>query len=104
MDLVYTNAEQTTIQATLDDKESLGNLTGPGVFFVPTDESNAEYAEIVANGYKVEAYEPPPPLPPEAVDLPPVMPTEPTHAAPKAYVDQEIAALAARVETLERRR
>jgi len=40
----------------------------------------------------------------QAVDLPPVMPTEPTHAAPKAYVDQEIAALAARVETLERRR
>jgi hypothetical protein len=38
-----------------------------------------------------------------AVDLPPVMPTEPQQAAPKAYVDTEIAALAARVETLERR-
>jgi len=104
MDLVYTNAEQTSIQATLDDKETLGNLTGPGVFFIPTDPANAEYAEIVANGYKVEEYVAPTPPPPEAVDLPPVMPTEPTHAAPKAYVDQEIAALAARVETLERRR
>jgi len=104
MELVYTNAEQTSIQATLDDKETLGNLTGPGVFFVPTDPANAEYAEIVEQGLKVEPYVPPPVPPPEAVDLPPVMPTEPTHAAPKAYVDQEIAALAARVETLERRR
>ena len=103
MELVYTNAEQTSIQATLDDKETLGNLTGPGVFFIPTDPANAEYAEIVANGYKVEPYVPPPEPEPEAVDLPPVMPTDPTHATPKAYVDTEIAALAARIETLEAR-
>jgi hypothetical protein len=103
MQLIYTSAENTSIQATLDDKETLGNITGPGVFFVPVDESNAEYAEIVANGYKVEEYVAPTPPPPVAVDLPPVMPTEPQQAAPKAYVDTEIAALAARVETLERR-
>jgi hypothetical protein len=103
MHLIFSSAESTTIQATLDDKETLGNITGPGVFFVPVDESNAEYAEIVANGYKVEEYVAPTPPPPVAVDLPPVMPTEPQQAAPKAYVDTEIAALAARVETLERR-
>jgi len=103
MQLIFTDPQETSIQATLDDKESLGNLTGPGVFFVPTDPANAEYAEIVANGYKVEEYVAPTPPPPVAVDLPPVMPTEPQQAAPKAYVDTEIAALAARVETLERR-
>jgi hypothetical protein len=103
MQLVYTSADNTTIQATLDDKESLGNLTGPGAFYVPTDPANAEYAEIVEQGYKVSPYEPPPVPEPEAVDLPPVMPTEPTHAAPKAYVDTEIAALAARIESLEAR-
>ncbi|HET6609889.1 MAG TPA: hypothetical protein VFG62_24685 [Rhodopila sp.] len=103
MQLIFSNAENTTIQATLDDKETLGNVSGPGVFFVPTDPANAEYAEIVAEGMKVEPYEPPPVPPPEAVDLPPVMPTDPTHATPKAYVDTEIAALAARIETLEAR-
>ena len=103
MQLIFSNAENTTIQATLDDKESLGNLTGPGVFYVPTDPANAEYAEIVEQGYKVEPYVPPPEPVPEAVDLPPVMPTDPTHATPKAYVDTEIAALAARIETLEAR-
>jgi len=104
MQLSYTSAENTTIQATLDDKESLGNLTGPGVFFVPTDESNAEYAEIVAEGMKVEEYVAPTPPPPVPVDLPPVMPTEPDHAAPKAYVDQEVVKVLTRIEALERRR
>jgi len=103
MELVYTNVEQTSIQATLDDKETLGNLTGPRVFFVPVDESNAEYAEILAAGMKVEEYVAPTPPPPTPVDLPPVMPTEPQQAAPKAYVDTEIAALAARLEALEAR-
>jgi len=60
MELVYTNAANTTIQATLDDKETLGNLTGPGVFYVPTDPANAEYQDIIANNYKVSPYEPPP--------------------------------------------
>jgi hypothetical protein len=103
MRLIYTSAENTNIEATLDDKETLGNLTGPGVFFVPTDPANAEYAYIVEQGLKIEEYVPPAVPPPVPVDLPPVMPTEPQQAAPKAYVDQEIAALAARVETLERR-
>jgi len=103
MRLIYANAENTRIEATLDDKETLGNITGPGVFYVPTDPANAEYAEIVEQGMKVEPYEPPPPLPPTPVDLPPVMPTEPDHAAPKAYVDQEVAKVLTRIEALERR-
>jgi len=103
MQLIYTSAENTTIQATLDDKESLGNLTGPGVFFIPTDPANAEYAYIVEQGLKIEEYVPPSVPPSVPVDLPPVMPTEPQQAAPKAYVDAEIAALVARIETLERR-
>lgn len=108
MQLIFANPQETTIQATLDDKESLGNLTGPGVFYVPTDESNAEYAYIVEQGLKVEEYVPPAVPPPVPVDLPPVMPTEPQQAAPKAYVDTEIASAVAsllvRIETLERRR
>ena len=103
MRLIYTSADNTTIEATLDDKETLGNLTGPGVFFVPTDPANAEYAYIVEQGLKVEEYVPPAVPPPVPVDLPPVMPTEPDHAAPKAYVDQEVAKVLTRIEALERR-
>jgi hypothetical protein len=103
MQLIFANPQETSIQATLDDKESLGNLTGPGVFYVPTDPANAEYAEILAAGMKVEEYVAPIPPPPVPVDLPPVMPTEPDHAAPKAYVDQEVARALARIEALEAR-
>ncbi len=107
MQLIFADPQNTTIQATLDDKETLGNVVGPGVFFVPTDESNAEYAEIVSEGMKVEEYVAPTPPPPVAVDLPPVMPTEPQQAAPKAYVDTEIASavasVLARIEALEAR-
>ena len=107
MQLIYTSADNTTIQATLDDKESLGNLTGPGVFYVPVDESNAEYAEIVANGYKVSPYEPPPVPEPEPVSLPNVMPVDGNDATPKAYVDQQIpgaiASVLVRLEALEAR-
>jgi len=103
MQLIYANPQGTSIQATLDPKETLGNLEGPGVFFVPTDPANAEYAEIVAEGMKVEEYVAPTPPPPVPVDLPPVMPTEPDHAAPKAYVDQEVARALARIEALEAR-
>jgi hypothetical protein len=103
MQLIYANPQETSIQATLDDKETLGNLTGPGVFFIPTDEANAEYAQIVSEGMKVEEYVAPTPPPPVPVDLPPIMPTEPDHAAPKAYVDQESARVTARLEALEAR-
>src|SRR6478672_5129433 len=103
MQLIYANPQETSIQATLDDKETLGNLTGPGVFFIPTDEANAEYAQIVSEGMKVEEYVAPTPPPPVPVDLPPIMPTEPDHAAPKAYVDQEVARVLARIEALEAR-
>jgi hypothetical protein len=103
MQLIYANPQETSIQATLDDKETLGNLTGPGVFFIPTDEANAEYAQIVSEGMKVEEYVAPTPPPPVPVDLPPIMPTEPDHAAPKAYVDQEGARVTARLEALEAR-
>jgi|KBSSwiS6_1023812.scaffolds.fasta_scaffold11573_1 hypothetical protein len=97
MELVYTNAANTTIQATLDDKETLGNLTGPGVFYVPTDPANAEYQDIIANNYKVSPYEPPPVPEPEPVSLPNVMPVDGNDATPKAYVDQQIAGAIASV-------
>jgi len=99
MDLVYTNVEQTSIQATLEEGRSLGNAAGPAVIFVPVDEANREYQAILESGEPIAPYEPPP----VPVDLPPVMPTEPQQAAPKAYVDTEIAALAARLEALEAR-
>src|SRR5215469_14386962 len=62
--LQYTSADETTIQATLDDGETLGNHAGPAVIFVPCAPGNAEYAEIVAEGYPIAPYEPPPEAPP----------------------------------------
>src|SRR5215469_5816330 len=58
MELTYTSADETTIQATLDEGEQLGNHTGPAVIFVPTDPGNAEYADIVANKYPIAPYVP----------------------------------------------
>jgi len=107
MQLVYTSADNSMIQATLDDKETLGNLTGPGVFFVPTDPANAEYAEIVEQGLKVSPYEPSPVPEPVPVSLPNVMPVDGNDATPKAYVDQQIAGAIAsvlvRLDALEAR-
>jgi len=101
--LVYSSAENTTIICTLQDGEILGNCAGPGTIYVPIDNSNTEYQAILESGQPIDPYVPPPVPEPEPVSLPNVMPTEPQQAAPKAYVDTEIAALAARLEVLEAR-
>jgi hypothetical protein len=67
MHLQYINATNTTIQATLDDGETLGNHAGPAVIYVPVDPANAEYAEIVEEGYPIAPYVPPPPPVPTQV-------------------------------------
>jgi len=59
MDLIFTNAEQTTIKATLAEGETLGNHTGPVECFVPTDPANKEYGEILERGLTVAPYVPP---------------------------------------------
>jgi hypothetical protein len=59
MQLVYSTPEETTIKVTLDEGESLGNLSGPVEAFVPTDPDNADYAAILDEGLPVTAYEAP---------------------------------------------
>jgi hypothetical protein len=59
MQLVYANPEETTITATLDEGESLGDLVGPTVAHVPTDEGNRHYAEILEQGLTIQSYEAP---------------------------------------------
>jgi hypothetical protein len=59
MQLTYTNADQTTIEAMLDAGETLGNLTGPGTVFVPCDPANVEYADILEHDYPIDPYVPP---------------------------------------------
>jgi len=110
MELVYTNVEQTSIQATLVEGENLGNVSGPAVIFVPVDPANNEYQAILESGQPIDAYVPPEAKEPEPVSLPPVMPTDPSHAAPKGYVDTEVAAVKSeinpmveRIEALEAR-
>jgi hypothetical protein len=76
---------------------------------VPPDPANRDWQQWLAyteaGGTTDPAPLPPEPPPPEPVALPPVMPTEPNDAAPKAYVDVEVAKLAAgvlpRIEALE---
>jgi hypothetical protein len=59
MQLIYTSAEETTIQATLNAGESLGNHAGPLVCFVPVDPANKEYQATLASGEPIAPYEPP---------------------------------------------
>ena len=67
MQLVFVNAEQTSIQVTLEDGETLANHSGPLVMFVPTDPANAEYAAILAGGFTIEPFVPPAASPAAAV-------------------------------------
>ena len=75
--------------------------------YVPDDPANTDrvkYNSWLAEGNTPAPPDPPPePPPPEPVELPPVMPVEPNDAAPKAYVDVEVAKLMQRVEALEAR-
>ena len=62
--LQYTSPDNTTIQATLDDGESLGNHAGPATIFVPCDPANKDFQAIVESGEPIAPYEPPPEAPP----------------------------------------
>jgi len=75
--------------------------------YIPDDPANRDrqtYDQWLADGGVPDpAPLPPEPPPPVPVDLPLVMPTEPQQAAPKAYVDTEVAKVTARIEALEAR-
>jgi hypothetical protein len=60
MQLVYTNEQQSSIKVTLDEGESLGNLSGPIQAFVPLDPANVDYAAILEQKLTIEPYVPPP--------------------------------------------
>ena len=56
MQLAFINEAKTTIRATLEDGETLGNLVGPKVAFVPTDPDNSDYAAIVSAGLPIAPF------------------------------------------------
>ena len=58
MQITYTSAEQTAIEAILDAGETLGHVTGPCTIYVPTDPANVEYADILEHGYPIDPYVP----------------------------------------------
>jgi hypothetical protein len=62
--------------------------------YIPDDPANRDrqtFDQWIADGGVPDpAPLPPEPPPPAPLELPPVMPTEPDHAAPKGYVDAEI--------------
>jgi hypothetical protein len=60
MQLVYTNEDQNSINVTLDEGESLGNLAGPIQASVPTDPANTDYAAILEQKLVIDPYVPPP--------------------------------------------
>jgi hypothetical protein len=61
MELVYADADETTINVTLDAGETLGHLVGPTTAFVPTDPMNVDYDAILAGDFDIAPYAAPTP-------------------------------------------
>jgi hypothetical protein len=49
MQLTYTSSDETTIKVTLDEGETLDDLTGPTEAFVPVDFDNRHFEAIPAD-------------------------------------------------------
>src|SRR4030095_14271484 len=106
MQLTYANAEETNIEAILDEGETLGNCTGPTTIYVPVDPANAEYADIVAQGLPIDPYVPPPEAAPQPLTLeaqPEGLMDATTMASVKVYVQEELVPLLESIAELERR-
>jgi len=59
MQLIYANAENTSIKVDLAAGETLGNMQGAIECFVPVAPGNKEYEDIIAQGLTIAAYVPP---------------------------------------------
>jgi hypothetical protein len=106
MQLTYTNADQTTIEAMLDAGETLGHVTGPMTLYVPTDAANAEYADILEHGYPIDPYVPPPEPEPQPLTLeaqPEGLMDAATMSSVKVFVHEELVPLTESIAELERR-
>ena len=64
MQLIYINSAQTAIKVTLEQDETLGNLNGPMVAYVPTDSMNTDYADVLSRQLAITTYAPPANQPP----------------------------------------
>jgi hypothetical protein len=106
MQLTYTSAEETTIEAILDAGETLGHCVGPTTVYVPCDPANAEYADIVEHNYPIDPYVPPP----EAAPQPLTLAAHPegdmdatTMSSVQVYMSKELEPIQHRIAELERR-
>jgi len=59
MQLIFANAEHTSIKVDLAAGETLGNMQGAIECFVPVAPGNKEYEDIIAQGLTIAAYVPP---------------------------------------------
>jgi hypothetical protein len=106
MQLTYSNADETSIEATLDEGETLGHCTGPATVYVPCDPSNPEYADILEHDYPVDPYVPPPETAPQPLTLeahPEGDMDATTMSSVKVYMTTELAPILHRITELERR-